>query len=477
MPLSPGTRLGVYEIVSPLGAGGMGEVDRARDTKLGREVAIKVLPETFVRDRERLARFEREAKLLAALNHPAIATLYGFEDDFLVMELVEGETLAARLARGPIPIDEALPLFIQIAEGLEAAHEKGIVHRDLKPANVMITPEGRIKILDFGLARLAETDSDTLGEGGSQSPTLTKGTALGAIMGTASYMSPEQARAKVVDKRTDIWAFACCLFEALTGKKVFEGETVTDIIAAVVKNEPAWEWLPESTPRAIAHLLKRCLEKDGRQRLRDVGEARIAMGKTSSDPEAPSAVAVPYTRPLSVPSTPWVLAGLLMAALLGGMGGDYLRTDPTPPRIRKQRFPAAVLRDVKNHAVSVISPDGESVAFVQNERLWVRDLAQVDAREVPDTEGATLPFWSPDSRSIGYFRTTNHFCSVPIVCRRTGIRSHSSNALRPEDPGILGRYRFRKIVSQRSRFSVNRLSIDGQRSPPTVSTWPMPQTS
>ena len=205
MPLSPGTRLGVYEIVSPLGAGGMGEVYRARDTKLGREVAIKVLPETFVRDRERRARFEREAKLLAALNHPAIATLYGFEDDFLVMELVEGETLAARIARGPIPIDEALSLFIQIAEGLEAAHEKGIIHRDLKPPNIMITPEGRIKILDFGLARLAEADSDALGQAGSQSPTLTKGTALGAIMGTASYMSPEQARATVVDKRTDIW--------------------------------------------------------------------------------------------------------------------------------------------------------------------------------------------------------------------------------------------------------------------------------
>ncbi len=245
------------------------------------------------------------------------------------MELVEGETLAERIARGPIPIDEALSLFIQIAEGLEAAYEKAIIHRDLKPANIMITPEGKIKILDFGLARLAEADSDPLGEGGSQSPTLTKGTALGSIMGTASYMSPEQARGNVVDKRSDIWAFACCLFEALTGKKVFEGETVTDIIAAVVKNEPGWERLPESTPRAVAHLMKRCLEKDPRERLRDIGEARIVLGKTSSEPEAPAADVVPPTRraSTSMPTALWTLAGLLIGGLLGGMGGNYLRTD------------------------------------------------------------------------------------------------------------------------------------------------------
>ena len=321
------------------------------------------------------------------------------------MELVEGETLAERIARGPIPIDEALSLFIQIAEGLEAAYEKGIIHRDLKPANIMITPEGKIKVLDFGLARLAEADSDPLGEGGSQSPTLTKGTALGSIMGTASYMSPEQARGKVVDKRSDIWAFACCLFEALTGKKVFEGETVTDIIAAVVKNEPGWERLPESTPRAVAHLMKRCLEKDPRERLRDIGEARIVLGKTSSEPEAPAADVVPPTRraSTSMPTALWTLAGLLIGGLLGGMGGNYLRTDSSSLRLRKQRFPAAVVGDFQNHAVSVVSPDGESVAFVQNERLWIRDLYQIAAREIPDTEGATLPFWSPDSRRIGYF--------------------------------------------------------------------------
>ena len=218
MSLSLGTMLGVYEILAPIGKGGMGEVYRARDTKLGREVAIKVLPEELAKDRERVSRFEREAKLLASLNHPAIATLYGFEEGFLVMELVEGETLAERIARSSLPIDEAIPLFIQIAEGLEAAHEKGIIHRDLKPPNIKITPDGKIKILDFGLAKAFAPEADVAAET-SKSPTLTKGTALGAIMGTASYMSPEQARGKTIDKRTDIWAFGCCLYEARSGKK------------------------------------------------------------------------------------------------------------------------------------------------------------------------------------------------------------------------------------------------------------------
>ena len=309
MTLDAGARLGQYEIIAALGSGGMGEVYRARDTKLGREVAIKVLREELSKDLERVARFEREAKLLASLNHPAIATLYGFEDNYLVMELVEGETLAARIARGPIPIDEALSLFIQIAEGLEAAHEKGIIHRDLKPSNIMITPDGKPKILDFGLARLAEVDSDVSGEGGSQSPTLTKGTALGAIMGTASYMSPEQAKGKPVDKRTDVWAFACCLFEAMAGKKVFDGETATDAIAAVVMSEPDWEALPAGTSQGLRRLIARCLEKDARQRLRDVGDARLEIQFLSSAAPAASEAGLP------APSSwkrwaPWAVAAL-----------------------------------------------------------------------------------------------------------------------------------------------------------------------
>ncbi len=244
MVLESGSRLGHYEILEPLGVGGMGEVYRARDTKLGRDVAIKVLPEPFSRDKERLARFEREARLLAQLNHANIATLHGFEESdgqpFLVMELVEGETLAQRIARGAIPIDEAIPLFIEIAEGLEAAHEKGIIHRDLKPANVKISPDGKPKILDFGLAKAFAQDEDVSAEM-SQSPTLTRGTALGVIMGTAAYMSPERARGKKLDKRTDVWAFGCCLYEALTGRKVFEAEDVSLTLAEVMKSEPQWD--------------------------------------------------------------------------------------------------------------------------------------------------------------------------------------------------------------------------------------------
>ena len=279
-------KLGAYEVLELIGAGGMGEVYRARDTKLGREVAIKVLPEALSQDKERLARFEREAKLLASLNHPGIATLYGLEEDagkpFLVMELVEGETLAEQIARGPISVDEALPLFIQIAEGLEAAHEKGIIHRDLKPANIKITPDNNVKILDFGLAKAFLPEDDVSAET-SQSPTLTRGTALGAIMGTASYMSPEQARGKPVDKRTDVWAFGCCLYETLNAKRPFDGENITDILAAVVRAEPELEKLPSDTPAAVQRMIRRCLTKDRRQRLRDIGDARIELIELPED--------------------------------------------------------------------------------------------------------------------------------------------------------------------------------------------------
>ena len=241
-----GRTLSHYKVLEKIGAGGMGEVYKARDTKLDREVAIKVLPEAFAENKERLARFEREAKLLASLNHPNIATLFDLQEHegthFLVLELVPGETLAERIQRGPIPIDEALPLFKQVAEGLEAAHGSGVIHRDLKPANIKVTPEGKVKVLDFGLAKAMQPEEPVADS--SQSPTLTKDTALGAIMGTAAYMSPEQARGKPVDKQTDIWAFGCCLYEALTGRKAFSGDSVTDILAAVVKSEPDWDALP-----------------------------------------------------------------------------------------------------------------------------------------------------------------------------------------------------------------------------------------
>lgn len=284
MPLEPGTRLGVFEILGPLGAGGMGEVYRARDTKLGREVAIKVLPEAFGRDPMRVSRFEREARMLASINHPAIAAIYGAEESgeirYIVMELVPGDTLSARMTRGPLPIEESLQIARQIAEALEAAHERGVIHRDLKPANIKVTPEGRIKVLDLGLAKFMEEPREQ--QDLSNSPTLTEReqTRPGVILGTVEFMSPEQARGKEVDKRTDIWAFGCILFEMLSGQRAFTGETVSDVLAAILKNEPAWEELPSNVPPRIRELLSRCLQKDAAKRLRDIGDARMEIEKT-----------------------------------------------------------------------------------------------------------------------------------------------------------------------------------------------------
>src|SRR6202158_704392 len=277
MALTAGTRLGSYEVLEKIGAGGMGEVYQAHDTKLGRDVAIKVLPANFVNDPERLSRFQREARMLAALNHANIATIYGLEQcdvvTCLVMELVSGETLAERVKAGPLGIEEALKIAVQIAEALEAAHEKAIIHRDLKPANVKVTPEGKVKVLDFGLAKAFAGDS---GLDLSNAPTLTAmGTEDGRILGTPAYMSPEQARGKPVAKRTDIWAFGCVLYELLTGKVAFRGETVSDTLAAVLEREPDLQALPRATPAKIRDLLRRSLQKDCQDRLRDIGDARI----------------------------------------------------------------------------------------------------------------------------------------------------------------------------------------------------------
>ena len=282
MTLTPGTRLGVYEITAQIGVGGMGEVWRARDTDLGRQVAIKVLPDAFAHDADRLVRFEREAKTLAALNHPNIASIYGLEKAdgirALVMELVNGQTLADRIAMGAMHLSDALPIASQIAEALEAAHDKGIVHRDLKPSNVKITPDGIVKVLDFGLAKAMAPDGSTATSDLANSPTLTSpATQLGMILGTASYMSPEQAQGRTVDRRTDIWAFGVVLFEMLSGKRLFDGETVTEKIAAVIKDPMRLERLPAETPPALRKLIERCLERDSKLRLRDIGEARIAL--------------------------------------------------------------------------------------------------------------------------------------------------------------------------------------------------------
>src|ERR1022692_2611668 len=300
MPLSAGTKLGSYEVLAQIGAGGMGEVYRAHDIKLGRDVAIKVLPEAFAHDPERLSRFQREAKMLAALNHPNIATIHGLEQSggtsYLVMELVSGETLAERVKReGAVPVEEALTIAKQIAEALEAAHEKGIIHRDLKPANVKVTPEGKVKVLDFGLAKAFAGDTST--EDMGNSPTLSMAATMqGVILGTAAYMSPEQARGKAVDKRTDIWAFGCVLFELFCGHPAFEGEDVTEILAAVVRAEPDWQALPAATPVKIRDLLRRCLQKDKTLRLRDAGDARIEIHEALT---APSPAEPDVARPKS----------------------------------------------------------------------------------------------------------------------------------------------------------------------------------
>src|SRR5262245_49652468 len=287
MSIGRGVRLGPYEVIAAVGAGGMGEVYRARDTKLNRDVALKILPAAFASEPDRLARFHREAQVLASLNHPHIGAIYGFEDSgethALVLEFLDGPTLADRIAQGPIPIEETLPLATQIAEALEAAHEQGIIHRDLKPANIKLRPDGTVKVLDFGLAKLTEPGFGVRDSGfdGSLSPTITSPalmTGVGVILGTAAYMSPEQAKGRAADKRTDIWAFGCVFYEMLTGKRPFGGDDVTETVAALIRAEPDWTALPAATPAAVHELLRRCLQKDSRQRLRDIGDARIEVG-------------------------------------------------------------------------------------------------------------------------------------------------------------------------------------------------------
>jgi eukaryotic-like serine/threonine-protein kinase len=413
MSIAAGTKLGPYEIVSPLGAGGMGEVYRARDSKLGRDVALKVISEQFANDPERMARFEREAKVLASLNHPNIAHIYGLEDSggvrALVMELVEGQTLAERIARGPIPLEETLSIAKQIAEALEYAHERGIVHRDLKPANVKITPDGTVKVLDFGLAKAIEENSGV--EEIGNSPTLSMGaTRAGVILGTAAYMSPEQAKGKSADRRADIWSFGVVLYEMLSGKQMYGGETAPETLAHVITKEPSWEGLPSTTPTAIRNLLERCLTKDPKARLQAIGEARIIIERYLANPAAStsSIERISSERPSSRRILPWAVAaiGVLIGLLVAWAPWRNPSDAAVTARLSFVSPPNLPFNDSQPDT-AVVSPDGKKLTFTARSpegrtQLWLRQMDSVDAQMLPGTDYAIEPFWSPDSRSIAF---------------------------------------------------------------------------
>ncbi len=419
MSLSIGTRLGVYEITSPLGAGGMGEVYRALDTNLGRHVAIKVLPDAFAHDAERLARFEREAKTLAALNHPNIAQIYGFEKAdpstssgqagvrAFVMELVEGETLADRITRGPIPLDEALGIGKQIAEALEAAHEHGIIHRDLKPANIKLRPDGVVKVLDFGLAKVLEPVSvDSVNA--TASPTITSPammTGVGVLLGTAAYMSPEQARGKAVDKRSDIWAFGCVLYEMLTGRRAFDGDDVVDTLGAVARLDPEWNALPTDVPPAVRALLRTCLTKDRGKRRIDATAALFVFDNATSLAPASPASSASATSIRWQPVTLGAAASAVGAILIGGPVW-WITRPALPLVVRTQIITAgnAALDANENDRNLAITPDGSRVIYRGNNQLIVRALDRLEPIVLSGLGDAPRgPFVSPDGEWVGFF--------------------------------------------------------------------------
>jgi serine/threonine-protein kinase len=422
-----GTRLAHYEITSHLGTGGMGEVYQALDTKLGRNVAVKLLPPALAGDAERLSRFRREAQMLAALNHPNIAQVYGIEESgetrCIVMELVEGETLQARLQKGPIPVDEALDIAKQIAEALETAHEKGIIHRDLKPGNVMLTGDAKVKVLDFGLAKAAEPNSPDAGISNSPTMVSMSPTKEGMILGTAAYVSPEQAKGRTLDTRTDVWAFGVVLYEMLTGRSAFPGETIIEILGAVLKAEPDWSRLPEATPPSIIKLLRRCLRKDRHDRLHNIADARIEIEDTIKEPQA-IASAQPQANikgRIALIAASAAIAGAVLAVML-------VRTVQRPAvaplnRLSIMTPETSPLRFTGTPSLALaISPDGNNLVYVgenpeirpSRAQLYIRSLNDLKVRPIPGTDGAVQPFFSPDGKWVAFFTFTDELKKVSL---------------------------------------------------------------
>jgi serine/threonine protein kinase/Tol biopolymer transport system component len=410
MSLIPGNRLGPYEIVAPIGAGGMGEVYRAKDTKLNRDVAIKVLPESFALDADRVARFTREAQVLASLNQPNIAQIYGIENNALVMELVEGEDLSAIIVRGPIALGDALPIAKQIADALEAAHELGVVHRDLKPQNIKVRADGAVKVLDFGLAKATDPGVGS-NVSAMNSPTMTSPamTGMGMILGTAAYMSPEQAKGRVVDKRADIWAFGVVLYEMLTGRRAFQGDDVSEILVSVLRDSVDLSTLPSTVPLRLRALLARCLERDVKQRLRDIGEARVEIAKiVSGGPDSLSGTVpiVTMRAPSWRRALPWAIAGLALVIAVSVSVAYLTQKTDTGPTLR---FTVTVPFGVTRPGLSgfAMSLDGQTLAFSAigqdgRSRIFVRRSDIAEAQPLAGTENGELPFWSPDSQSLGF---------------------------------------------------------------------------
>jgi serine/threonine protein kinase/Tol biopolymer transport system component len=471
--LKTGTRIGPYDVLAAIGSGGMGEVYRARDSKLGREVAIKILPTAFSHDPDRLVRFQREAKFLASLSHPNIASIYGLEDSgdtrALVMELVEGPTLADRIRIGPIPIDEALPIAKQICEALEYAHERGVVHRDLKPANIKISRDDSVKVLDFGLAKAVQGEVDATSAG--DSPTLSEmATRAGVLLGTAAYMSPEQARAKPVDRRADIWAFGCVLYEMLSGKRAFQADSVTETLAAVLHNEPDWLLLPSTTAMRVRVLLHRCLQKDPKQRLRDIGDARISLDEVMSgagEGVPGLAIATPAWRRF----LPWQIASVT-ALGLAALAFIHLRDRPPAPA-QLMRFQIAVPEKSVFVTEPSFSPDGRHLAFIAVtqeglSQVWVRDLDSLESRPLIGTSTPVgLPIWSPDSHALAFQSESK--------LERINISGGPPQVICPVDLFLGGAWNSDGVIVFATGGALKKVSASGGE--PSLLTKPVPSQS